>query len=60
MTSVHLKHFFAERCDMNDPKLPRHAVYVRWGAFQLNIVGRWPILAWLTFFASIVGLKAFL
>jgi hypothetical protein len=41
-------------------KLPEYAVYIRWGTFQLNIVGRLPILGWLAALASIAGLRFFL
>jgi hypothetical protein len=45
---------------MTGTKLPRHAVYIRWGTFQLNIVGRLPILFWLGALLSLLGIRVLL
>jgi hypothetical protein len=45
---------------MTEPKLPPHAVYIRWGTFKLNIVGRLAILFWLSLVASMFGLRLLL
>ncbi len=41
-------------------RVPTHAIYVRWGNFRLNIIGRGPILCWLAVLASLVGMRALL
>jgi hypothetical protein len=45
---------------MSPEKLPAHAVLVRWGMFKLDIIGRWPIIAWGTSLAALFGLKVWL
>lgn len=39
------------------PKLPKHAVLIRWGSFQLNIIGRGAILGWASVLATAFGGK---
>jgi hypothetical protein len=38
---------------------PKYLVHVRWGDFQLNIVGRRTILAWAGFFSVLIGAKLY-
>jgi hypothetical protein len=40
-------------------KMPRYALYFRWGSFQFSLVGRRPLLAWVTVLASALGIKLF-
>jgi hypothetical protein len=42
------------------PKIPKYAIYVRWGAFELNLVGRRPILAWCAGVGVVLGSSAIL
>jgi hypothetical protein len=56
--SVRTKNF-AERCDQM-PKLPKHAIYIRWGAFELNIVGRRPITGFGVGIGLLLGLQTIL
>jgi hypothetical protein len=45
---------FVERCAMPRDQLPPHALFFRWGKFQVGAFGRPAILA-LTFFAVLVA-----
>jgi hypothetical protein len=45
---------------MPHSKFPKHAVFIRWGTFRLDLVGRLQIVAVLTFVAAIFGLRFFL
>lgn len=38
-------------------KIPKHAVLIRWGAFQLNIIGRTAIIGWTTLALALLGAK---
>jgi hypothetical protein len=42
---------------MSLAKLPKHAVLIRWGAFQLNVVGRTAILGWVGVAGALIGAK---
>jgi hypothetical protein len=52
--------FFWEAGQMTKNALPKYAVLVRWGAFQLNVVGRTAILGWATLVAALIGVKHYL
>jgi hypothetical protein len=44
---------------MNNDRLPRYIVLIRWGTFRLDLVGRIQIIGVITLVAAAVGLKVF-
>jgi hypothetical protein len=40
-------------------KLPKYLVFIRWGAFRLDLVGRVQIVAAITLAAALIGLRVF-
>jgi hypothetical protein len=44
---------------MTPDKLPKYALIFRWGAFELNIVGRGALLAWASVGLAMLGAKRY-
>jgi len=40
-------------------KSPRYLLHFRWGAFELRLKGRGPMIAWAAVLASALGIKLF-
>jgi len=45
---------------MSPSNLPRHSVFIRWGTFRLDLVGRVQIIAAVSFVMALFGLRFFL